>query len=93
VGFDDLKKDVRFSMNQNRVVNRQTLAVALQEAFELNTRDYWMERLIKGGIPAGAIRSMAEVMETGAAKQMIREEMISEQPTRRMSSIAFRLES
>jgi hypothetical protein len=52
-----------------------------------------MERLIKGGIPAGAIRSMAEVMETGAAKQMIREEMISEQPTRRMSSIAFRLES
>ena len=93
VGFEELKNDVRFSMNQNRVVNRQALADALQEAFELNARDYWMQRLMEGGIPAGAIRSMDEVMETGAAKQMIREEIIFDQPTRRMSSIAFRLES
>ena len=93
VGLEELKNDVRFSTNQSRVVNRQDLADALQGAFELNTREHWMQHLIDGAIPAGAIRSMDEVMESGAAQNMIREENISEQPTRRMSSIAFKLES
>jgi crotonobetainyl-CoA:carnitine CoA-transferase CaiB-like acyl-CoA transferase len=93
MGLEELKNDVRFSTNQSRVVNRQDLAAALQGAFELNTREHWMQHLIDGAIPAGAIRSMDEVMESGAAQNMIREENISEQPTRRMSSIAFKLES
>jgi crotonobetainyl-CoA:carnitine CoA-transferase CaiB-like acyl-CoA transferase len=88
-----LLHDERFSMNQNRVANRRALADALQEGFASHPREFWMQRLIAGGIPAGAIRSMDEVMETSAALQMIREELISLQPTRRMSSIAFRLES
>jgi len=93
VGLEEFKNDVRFSTNQSRVVNRQDLADALQTAFEHNTREHWMQHLIDGAIPAGAIRSMDEVMESGAAQKMIREENISEQPTRRMSSIAFKLES
>ncbi len=93
VGLAQLMLDERFSKNQNRVVNRQALAEALQGGLVSHPREYWMQRFIAGGIPAGAIRSMDEVMETSAALQMIREETISIQPTRRMSSIAFRLES
>jgi len=93
VCLETLIHDERFSMNQDRVANRRALADALQEAIAFHPRDYWMQRFIAGGIPAGAIRSMDEVMETSAALQMIREETISMQPTRRMSSIAFRLES
>ena len=93
VCLEKLIHDERFSMNQDRVANRRALADALQEAIAFHPRDYWMQRFIAGGIPAGAIRSMDEVMETSAALQMIREETISMQPTRRMSSIAFRLES
>jgi crotonobetainyl-CoA:carnitine CoA-transferase CaiB-like acyl-CoA transferase len=93
VGLDTLKNDARYSTNQSRVVNRQALADELQGAFELNARDHWMQSLINAGIPAGSIRSMDEVMESGAAQIMIREENISEQSTRRMSSIAFKLES
>ena len=89
----ELEKDERFSMNQHRVTNRLLLARELQSAFATNTRDYWMDKFIAHGIPAGAIRSMDEVMSSGTAQRMIRNETIDGIQTSRISSVAFKLES
>jgi hypothetical protein len=51
-----------------------------------------MAELIAKGIPSGAIKSMDEVMTSTAAQTMIREEIIDGRPTKRISSIAFKLE-
>ncbi len=85
--------DERFSSNQQRVIHRDALAHILKRKFEENTRDYWMSLLTERGIPAGAIRSMDEVMSSRAALSMLREEEISGVPTKRISGIAFTLES
>lgn len=89
----EIAGDIRFSSNQQRVIHRGALAHVLKRKFEENTRDYWMGLLTKGGIPAGAIRSMDEVMSSSAALSMIREEEISGVLTKRISGIAFTLES
>jgi crotonobetainyl-CoA:carnitine CoA-transferase CaiB-like acyl-CoA transferase len=89
----ELEKDERFSMNQHRVTNRLLLARELQSAFATNTRDYWMDKFIAHGIPAGAIRSMDEVMSRGTAQRMIRNETMDGIQTSRISSVAFKLES
>jgi hypothetical protein len=51
-----------------------------------------MGELISRGIPAGAIKSMDEVMQSNAAQAMIREERMEDLQTKRISSIAFKLE-
>jgi crotonobetainyl-CoA:carnitine CoA-transferase CaiB-like acyl-CoA transferase len=88
-----LLEEKRFSTNQNRVLNRSELAVIIQEKLKQECRDYWMERFIKRGIPAGSIRSMEEIFKNDFARSMVREEIISERHTKRITSIAFRLES
>ena len=90
--LDSLITSAHFADNQARAVNRHELASKLQEVFAKKSRDSWMNELIERGIPSAAIKSMDEVMESSAAQHMIREEMIEGKMTRRMSSIAFRLE-
>jgi crotonobetainyl-CoA:carnitine CoA-transferase CaiB-like acyl-CoA transferase len=93
LNLGELEKDERFSMNQHRVTHRLLLAQELQFAFAANTRDYWMEKFIARGIPAGAVRSMDEVISSATAQRMIRNETIDGIQTSRISSIAFKLES
>jgi crotonobetainyl-CoA:carnitine CoA-transferase CaiB-like acyl-CoA transferase len=88
-----LVSDSRFSTNQNRVVHRKELAAILQSAMVKEVRDYWMKRFVGSGVPAGSIRSMDEIFSGEFEKTMIREELISGQLTKRVTSIAFRLES
>jgi hypothetical protein len=52
-----------------------------------------MSLFIGVGVPAGSIRSMDEIFETDIAQSMVREEVLSEKQTKRVTSIAFRLES
>jgi crotonobetainyl-CoA:carnitine CoA-transferase CaiB-like acyl-CoA transferase len=88
-----LPHDEQFSTNQNRVLHRSELAALLQSKLALETRDYWMKRFIEIGVPVGSIRSMEEIFKDDFAKSMVREEVISEGHTKRVTSIAFRLES
>jgi crotonobetainyl-CoA:carnitine CoA-transferase CaiB-like acyl-CoA transferase len=88
-----LPLDEQFSTNQNRVLHRSKLADILRSKFALESRDYWMKRFIEIGVPAGSIRSMEEIFKDDFAKSMVREEVISESHTKRVTSIAFRLES
>lgn len=85
-------QDERFTHNQSRVAHRSELQTILKDAFLKETRNYWMEKLVARSIPVGAIRSMDEVMSGETAHSMLREEIISGQTTRRLSSIAFKLE-
>jgi len=48
-----------------------------------------MAAFIENDVPAGLIKDMAEVLGTPVAQEMIREEIIEGQHTRRITSIAF----
>jgi crotonobetainyl-CoA:carnitine CoA-transferase CaiB-like acyl-CoA transferase len=84
--------DERFASNAQRVIHRKALAEALKPVFALHSCEDWMSRLNAAGVPAGEVKNMAQVMVGAAAKQMIREEIIDGQMTKRMSSVGFRLE-
>jgi crotonobetainyl-CoA:carnitine CoA-transferase CaiB-like acyl-CoA transferase len=92
LNIHSLLQDERFTHNQGRVTNRAALHSILKDAFLSDSRNSWVEKLVARSIPVGAIRSMDEVLASNTAQAMIREEMISDQPTRRLSSIAFTLE-
>lgn len=93
LSLQHLPEEKNYSTNQNRVLHRDELARILQSKLEKETRDYWMNLFIEQGVPSGSIRSMDEIFETDFAKSMVREEVISKQHTKRVTSIAFRLES
>lgn len=88
-----LANDERFATNLQRVIHRKSLIEELIPAFKQHSCDVWMSQLIEANVPAGAVKNMAQVMEGTTARQMIREEVIDGQLTRRISSIGFKLES
>lgn len=85
--------DPRFSTNQLRVVNRKALYSMMIPAFQLKDRSAWMEAFVANDVPAGAIRSMDEVMENPVAQAMQIEEEIEGSKTIRLSGVAFTLKS
>jgi crotonobetainyl-CoA:carnitine CoA-transferase CaiB-like acyl-CoA transferase len=92
LGIESILANPHFADNQSRVSHRYELAVILQQAIAMKPRSTWMQVFIMRGIPSGAIKSMDEVMESSAAQSMILEENLDENPTKRLSSIAFKLE-
>jgi crotonobetainyl-CoA:carnitine CoA-transferase CaiB-like acyl-CoA transferase len=92
LSLQHLQEEKEYSTNQNRVLHRNELAGIIQSKLEKESRDYWMNLFIEQGIPAGSIRSMEEIFESDFARSMVREEIISECHTKRITSIAFRLE-
>ena len=91
--LEELIDDVRFASNAQRVIHRKELYALLKPAFLNYSCDDWMIRLIEAGVPAGAIKDIAQVMTGETAQRMIREEMIDGQLTRRITGIGFTLES
>jgi len=75
--------------NALRVKQRKALIKELARCFKCVNRDEILEKFITHNIPAGAIRSIDEVFENPAAIDLIREEVIDGQQTKRVSSIAF----
>jgi crotonobetainyl-CoA:carnitine CoA-transferase CaiB-like acyl-CoA transferase len=64
IGRPELAKDARFDSEAKRVANRDTLNPILNA--ELGTRPAaeWLERCDKAGVPAGKIKTVAEVCES-----------------------------
>jgi len=60
----DLIKDPRFDTEANRVANRKVLVPLLNEILGARPADEWLARLDKAGVPAGRIKSVAEVCES-----------------------------
>ena len=61
---EDLIKDPRFDTVSNRVANRKVLVPLLNEILGARPADEWLARLDKAGVPAGRIKTVAEVCES-----------------------------
>jgi crotonobetainyl-CoA:carnitine CoA-transferase CaiB-like acyl-CoA transferase len=75
VNRPDLLTDPRFADNAARVANRPALREALQSAFEAEDGHALCDRLIRGGVPAGPVLHVDEVLtsEHAAARSMVTE--------------------
>jgi formyl-CoA transferase len=71
-----LREDSRFARAPDRVRNRDAL-VCLKNIIKERSRDEWLVRLDKAGVPCGAIRTVAEVCESEVLKAR---GMIAEMP-------------
>jgi crotonobetainyl-CoA:carnitine CoA-transferase CaiB-like acyl-CoA transferase len=60
----DLKTDARFARASDRVRNRDVLVPLVKTIIKQRTRDEWLKRLDKAGVPSGAIRTVGEVCES-----------------------------
>jgi len=69
----DLLTDPRFATNSARQANRDAVFGLLNETFAANTREYWLDRMVAAGVPAGAVRNVSEAIESPevAARGMV----------------------
>ena len=64
IGREDLAKDARFDSEAKRVTNRDALGPLLNSIFSTRPAAEWLARLDKAGVPAGRIKTVAEVCES-----------------------------
>ncbi len=71
----DLTADARFAKAPDRVRNRDVLVPLIRTIVKQRTRDDWLARLDKAGVPSGAIRTVGEICEGDAlgARNMMAE--------------------
>lgn len=86
-----LASDNRFAHNPDRVKNRTALSEVFAPLFAKETAAYWTHLCIEHHLPAGAIKDMAEVMQTAAAQAMMLKEEIDGKTTARLASVAFKI--
>ena len=60
IGLDALADDPGFATNSQRVVNHDRLRPILSRTLATRDRARWIEELMRAGVPAGAVRSIAE---------------------------------
>jgi formyl-CoA transferase len=61
LNLDNLRVDQRFVDNAHRMRNRDELKVIIDARLKSATRREWIERMLKAGIPAGPINTLADV--------------------------------
>jgi formyl-CoA transferase len=64
LGVPELKTDPRFQERDNRKLNRKELTPLIEDKLRVQSTSYWVERLNSRGIPAGAILSMQEALDS-----------------------------
>jgi crotonobetainyl-CoA:carnitine CoA-transferase CaiB-like acyl-CoA transferase len=64
IGREDLARDPRFDSEANRVTNRDALGPLLNSIFSTRPAADWLKRLDDAGVPAGRIKTVAEVCES-----------------------------
>ncbi len=64
LGRPDLARDPRFDSETSRVTNRDVLIPILNDLLGARPADEWLARLEQAGVPAGRIRTVAEVCES-----------------------------
>jgi crotonobetainyl-CoA:carnitine CoA-transferase CaiB-like acyl-CoA transferase len=62
-----LGMDARFASNPQRIENRAQLIALLQEAFNIEPRDAWLEKFARAGIPAAPINGVPEALRDAQA--------------------------
>lgn len=61
LGLEGLSEDGRFATNPARVAHRDELVARLQEVFEGEEADHWLEEMTQAGIPCGPINTVDRV--------------------------------
>lgn len=87
----ELALNDKFCNNQSRVINRIELFRLLSEKVEKWSCEELLSQLHNLNVPAGEVKPLDRVFEDPIAQQMIREELIDNQKTKRVSSIAFKI--
>ena len=62
-GMGELADDRRFATAPDRVRNRDALVPLVKAVIKQRSRNEWLKRLDAGGVPCGAIRTVAEVCD------------------------------
>jgi crotonobetainyl-CoA:carnitine CoA-transferase CaiB-like acyl-CoA transferase len=86
----ELASDHLFATNAMRLRNRLALEGKMQEAASLSDSDALLLKIKKEGVPAGIIRSLAEVFASPAAQTMVLVEENEGKAFRVVSSLGFR---
>lgn len=90
IGLDFLIDDIRFKDNQSRVLNREELALLIQDKISIVESKDILNQLQNQNVPAGKVKELDEVFGEEAAKSLIREEVVNGESTKRVTSIAFK---
>lgn len=93
LGHPQWSLDDRFSTNKQRVIHREALSREMAPAFKTQAAEQWAKLFQQANIPAGVIRSMDEVHAGPIARDMVWEEEMEGQPTKRLSSLGFSITS
>ena len=64
----NLMNDPRFAKASDRVRHREELVPLIKALIKERSRDEWLKRLDKAGVPSGAIRTVGEVCESDLLK-------------------------
>ena len=91
----DLKELIdhkNFDTNQNRVINRQELARILANKIKLTNCFELLTQLVKNYVPAAKIKKVSEVFTEDVIKRLVLEEEIESSSTKRVKSIAFKID-
>ncbi|MBV7482752.1 CoA transferase [Bordetella sp. BOR01] len=69
VDLPGLAQDARFRAAPDRVAHRAALVPEIEARLRGEPRAHWLERLVRAGVPCGAIRSVGEVCEAAQLTQ------------------------
>ncbi len=90
LNLKELVLDSRFSTNQDRVINRFTLFKLMNDKI-INMDSVDIELFgLENNVPCGIIKNLEEVFQNQMANELIRDEKIENELTKRVSSIAFK---
>lgn len=85
-----LAEDSRFKENSGRLLHRSALAVLLAKNIQVLESYDFLKACHEAHVPAGAVRSIDEVMSLNYAQSSILEDTEDGQLLKRMKSVAFR---
>ena len=82
----------KYDNNQKRVKNRTQLQEIIQEQVKKLNSHIILEGLKKLHVPVAEIKNIKQVFEQGQAKELVRKELIENEMTYMVSSVAFKNE-
>jgi crotonobetainyl-CoA:carnitine CoA-transferase CaiB-like acyl-CoA transferase len=88
--IEDLSNDSKFKTNQSRVSHRSELFELLRVKISKLSSSEVYDSMQKLHVPCGIIQTIQDVFQNPEAQKMIREEIIDDLPTKRVTSIAFK---
>jgi crotonobetainyl-CoA:carnitine CoA-transferase CaiB-like acyl-CoA transferase len=85
-----IAENIKFADNFSRIKHRNELELELEKAFFNFDAKYLLEEAEKMAVPLGLIRNMKEVFDLQIANELILDETIEGQETKRLKSLIFK---